>query len=502
MIPKQPHRIYVPIKEINAEGRIRQDYGVMQDLHDSLTKYGLLQPIVLNQAKQLIAGGRRLKAHIDLGETEIAAVFYETLDEVQLRMLEVEENVIRKDFDWKERVLAITVAHETAKRQSILGGDLKSWGQAQTGELLGLAVGNINNALKLASYIRNGDKDITGAESPTEAFKILLLRKEREAHKVLAGFLSAKSQTGAGITQAEATAILAKAEGGDEFFEATDVDQILGGSGGRVSAPSTGDEMPGGVATNVQPASSINLSQTILKGDSLEMMLTRMTPGFCDHIITDIPYGIDMEMLAQENASAGTKEQIGSIASEHGVVANKEDFEKFLVGSYRVLPDTGYCIFWMDIEHWEKLRDLAISIGFRVQRWPLVWHKTHTCKNQAAQYNFTKTTEIAMVARKGNATLIQPQGSSVWAGSNELERATLGHPFVKPIKLWQWIFNAVALKGQKLYDPYAGVGSMPLAAIESGYLPIASEINDLHFNRLVVNVANAYKQLNPNVVFV
>lgn len=507
-VPKQLNRFYVNINEIDHAGRVRQDYGDMEQLKNSITQHGLLQPIVINQTRQLIAGGRRLRAFIELGETEVPVVFYETFNDVQLRMLEVEENIVRKDFDWKERVLAIAVAHETAKRHAILDTDIKSWTQEQTAELLNSSVGNVNNALKLASYIRLGDKEIIEASGPKEAFAVLLLRKEREGHKILANYISSKTGTGTGITGAEATAILRQAEGGDDFFEKGEGSApviFAGGSGGRVTAPKVGDELPGGASVEagniLQVPTEINLSNTILKGDSLDMMLTKFTPGFCDHIFTDIPYGIDMDMLSQENDSAGTKEQIASVAQEHGVEANKEDFERFLVGSYRILPETGFCVFWLDIEHWEKIRDLATKIGFKVQRWPIVWHKTHTCKNKASQYNFTKTTEIAMVTRKGNATLIQQQPSSVWAGSNEYERSVLGHPFVKPFKLWQWLFNAIALKGQRLYDPYAGVGSMPLAAIESGNIPYASEINELHYNRLVVNVANAYKQLYPNVVF-
>jgi ParB family transcriptional regulator, chromosome partitioning protein len=505
-IPTQPNRLTLPLNEINTEGRIRQDYGDMEDLKTSLKTHGLLQPIVVNQQKQLIAGGRRYRAHQELGESSIAVVFFETLDEVHLRVLEVEENIRRKDFDWKERVLAIAVAHETAKRTAILERGAKQWTQAQTGDLLGQSVGNVNNALRLASLIRAGDKEIISADGPKEALGLLLLRKEREAQKNLAAFISGKATAGTGISQTEANSVLdsvrksLEGTGEEEGFYDRPTSPISGStaSGGTVMAPSLGDEMPGGQTAVAEI--TIPLSRMILKGDSITLM-SQMTPGSIDHIITDIPYGIDMEMLAQDNASTGTTSSINSVADTHGVEANVALFEPFLQASFRLLPDSGFCIFFLDIEHWEKLRDLAYKTGFKVQRWPLVWHKTHTCKNQSAQYNFTKNTEIAMVCRKGNATLISPQGSSVWAGTNEVERQMLGHPFVKPLKLWQWLFNSIAIRGQKLYDPFAGVGSMPIAAVEAGFVPVCSEIEEVHYNRLVVNVANAYKNLYPQVVF-
>jgi DNA modification methylase len=208
-----------------------------------------------------------------------------------------------------------------------------------------------------------------------------------------------------------------------------------------------------------------------------------------------------MDNLAQEQSSGTTKSDIASIVGTHSVHENIRDFKLFLANAYRLLPESGYCVFWCDIDHWEKLRDIAYETGFKVQRWPLIWQKTHTCKNEAAHFNFTKNSEIAMVCRKGVATLITPQGSSFWSGSNEAEKAMLGHPFVKPFKLWEWILSAVASKGQRILDPYAGVGSFGIAAVNAGYLPISIEVDEIHYNRLVVNVANAYKALHPNVQF-
>jgi len=106
-----------------------------------------------------------------------------------------------------------------------------------------------------------------------------------------------------------------------------------------------------------------------------------------------------------------------------------------------------------------------------------------------------------MVLSKGNATLIQPQGSSIWTGGNEDIKSLLQHPFVKPFKLWRWLFEAITIQGQSVYDPFAGVGSSTLAAIEHGLKPIASELNDEHYNRLVINVSNLYRNKLGNVNF-
>jgi len=482
MIPKQTNRLYIPLTDINAEGRIRADYGDIDGLCDSLSKYGLMQPVVINQSKRLIAGGRRLKAHQLLNETEIAVVFYETLNDLQLRVLEVEENIQRKDFDWREKVLAIDTANTEATRDAILHKDFKSWGQAETGALLGIAAGSVNSAVKLAKYIRAGDKEIVEAANAREAFQVLLLRKEREGQKRLAAFITEKAAGSSVVTAKEVEELLHGKDSDDGFFANT-----VGGSGGGVSPPRV-DELPGqsGPATRVS-TQSIPLTTLVQKGDCFTLM-SAMPPESVDHIITDIPYGIDMENL----------NNVETVKAEHDVASNVDDFNDFMAETYRVLRSNAFLIFWCDVHHWEKLRDAAYAVGYKVQRWPLIWDKTSPCQNNAAQFNWTKSAEVAMVCRKGTPTLLQAQSRSVWSGPNTND---LDHPFAKPTLLWQWLLRAVALPGQTILDPYAGVGSLALAAIPLGLVAVSYEINEHHYNKLLENVQNAYKKLDPNIVF-
>src|SRR6478736_6921227 len=164
IVPTKPGQLLIKIADIDMSGRIREDYDLNDEFLTSIKTYGLIQPIVLNHENKLIAGGRRTEAHKALGETEIAYVVYETLDETQLRILETEENIQRKDFNWRERVIGVVTVHETAKRRAILEQGATDWTQKQTGELLGIAVGNVNNYIKLATLIRAGDKEILACD--------------------------------------------------------------------------------------------------------------------------------------------------------------------------------------------------------------------------------------------------------------------------------------------------------------------------------------------------
>ena len=50
------------ISKIKLKKRIRKDTGDMKSLMDSLVKYGLINPVVVNSKYELLAGRRRLLA--------------------------------------------------------------------------------------------------------------------------------------------------------------------------------------------------------------------------------------------------------------------------------------------------------------------------------------------------------------------------------------------------------------------------------------------------------
>lgn len=59
--------------EIIIKDRYRKDLGNLDELTESIQSYGLLQPIGINNEKELVFGYRRLRACEKLGNEEIEA---------------------------------------------------------------------------------------------------------------------------------------------------------------------------------------------------------------------------------------------------------------------------------------------------------------------------------------------------------------------------------------------------------------------------------------------
>jgi DNA modification methylase len=461
--------------------RVRSDFGDLDNLARSIAEHGLVQPIIVTSNHTLVAGERRLRAHKKLGYEFIKAVYIEVLDEGHKTILEATENLIRRDFDWKETVLAIDKVHRLKSNENALQGE--AWGVRETGRLLNSSKSNIGRAVFIATYLRANDPEICKADNLKDAYAILLKRKEDELSAALV-----KQSTPKQVAQVTALKKEVADIGDEEFFATGGGTGFTPGIAGLVGS----DERPPD-ATGGRVAVDVPLSRMFFHADSVTFCKTQPAESY-DAVITDWPYGNDPEMMSD------LKDFI-DIEAEHQVDYCKKLHADIVGPIYNLLKPNGWFITWTDPDVWEYDKQLCLEAGFSVQRWFLVWHKTSACGNKAANQNFTKNHEIAIVCRKGTVTLIRPQASSVYTGGNDAEAKALGHPFCKPFALWEWLYNATCLRGASVLDPFVGRGSSTIPAIRFGLRPTGVEVNDKHFASLNVNLQNFYRLLDPTCTF-
>lgn len=503
----KPNLLSLPLSSILVEDRQRLDLGDIDSLAESLRINGQIQPILVDNKNRLVAGGRRLAAATKLGWTHIHAVQRDTMTEDQLFILELEENVQRKDMDWQEKCLNIAKIHSIKSREKAL--DLESWGQRETGAMLNESAANINFNLKIAKKLQAelgpDNKPIEGARfwkcsSLADALKLEMRDKEDALRAELlkrqqSNIVSFEEETvdmGEFDSDSPATAP-APIEGEKEAAHTQYLKNPL-------NPPDKFEEYWQSRLATKQASKTIKLSNRFFNLDSIQFMLD--CPNRFDHIITDIPYGIDMEHLNQNNQHGGMK-NIDIVEDLHDVQYNEDLFSRFFKAAFHCTKDHSFVITWCDQAQWQRMYDLAVEAGFAVQRWPIVWHKTYQAMNNCIAYNFTKDIEIAMVCRKKGATITaQPQTCVISTGRDEL-CSSLGHPFAKPFAVWEFLAKAVALPGQTILDPFAGRGSGPISFLQMGYNAFGVELDKDHYAALLENVKNLhYLKLDPTLTFV
>jgi ParB/RepB/Spo0J family partition protein len=124
----------LPISSIAIINRQRReiDQKKLLELAESIKTHGLLHPIVVREpfASELdsvgtaryvlCVGGRRLAAHLLLGQTEIESNLKTDLDALSAKIVELEENIARANITWQEEVDARAQIHEIRVKQNPL----------------------------------------------------------------------------------------------------------------------------------------------------------------------------------------------------------------------------------------------------------------------------------------------------------------------------------------------------------------------------------------------
>lgn len=529
----------IPFHSIIEGDRARnlKKYGDLGPLKDSIKEIGLIQPIVVSQrvavdkenkladpegyVYDLIAGGRRYRAMkamhtealhhgVTLDPTRLGFIFQHEVPDHVRKEAELDENLHRLEMDWIDSALLIADIHDAKRAAAFADG--KRWGLRQTSALLGKGFGksNVNIALIAAKQLRAGDTEIMACESLTHAMQVILKRNEDKAlaelqkrtlPKAAPSVMSGPLDSTASFLDTLNVSLTKKPIGGDPTCIAnTDSSGPTAQHAKDNSTPAIASP----AATKVQPSVAaekvrVPLSTMFKLGDFRNLL--RVDVVQVDHIVTDIPYGIDMDNLDEK--------QVASVKAEHNVEENVALMPEFLQLSYRALRPGGFCVFFYDLDHHEKLQGWAKDVGFRVQRWPFVAVKTSPCQNNAAAYNLTKNYEVAMFLRKDEKSVLRHDpkftlNNSSWKEYNfKAERDLYSNPFAKPFQLWKDIYDMISFPGQSVLDPFCGEMSACRAAANCGLVPYGIEINEKHYNRGLEHMKAVYALIHKgNVEFV
>ena len=466
--------IQLPLSAVTFGERMRQDYGDIESLVDSILEKGIIHPPAITQRGEeyiLVAGGRRTTAYKAIFAkyperfpTFTFTLLPGTITDAELRLLELTENVDRKDMTWQERTLNMCEAYELLSKEARKKG-VKAI-QKFVGKELKVDQGYISHAVILATELRKNNPVVCEATSFQDAYRALLSQRKDELN---AAYL-ARQKAAKGPETPLADSENSEGEGSPDKDSGENESPLDGPICEKEHAPSS-------VITREE------LSRIYHHGDCLSVM-----EGMKNHfnaIITDPPYGIEMSNLKGNNTER--------VADTHIVADNLTLLEGFIPAAYDCLRDNGFLVMWCDSVHLSRLTNLAEQAGFKVVRWPLVWCKTSSCYNNAPQYNPTKSTEFVFVARKGNATLTKPMTSNFFVAPNERHAS---HPFFKPAEVWAWLFSYFTQPGDAVLDPFAGEGSSLIASFQAKCVPTAIEIDEKHINNALLTLPALTSKLN------
>ncbi len=123
---------------IIGDARQRQELGDLTSLAASIRQNGIHNPILVDDENVLIAGERRLTAATMAGLSTVPVLRKSEITPDRAYLIELEENVHRKDLEWHEKTFAIFTYHQMKKEAD------PEWTQEHTADCLGVVTSQIN----------------------------------------------------------------------------------------------------------------------------------------------------------------------------------------------------------------------------------------------------------------------------------------------------------------------------------------------------------------------
>ncbi len=426
--------LIIPHDSIEVGERFRKDYGDVDELSNSIKKQGLIQPLAVTKNPNpdsvkpylLLAGGRRHKA-LELADfTDIPVrLFSRSMNELELRSIELAENLYRKDLEWTEQIALQRKIHDLQIEihgEKFHKHDTEGWGLADTAELVGVSVSSVSKDVSLAKAVEAVPELFEDCGSKSDAAKIL----KQVGEQMMQAEMLKRAKT---APTASAKKALLDCYINEDFF--TGVKNI--------------------------PDKSINFVEL------------------------DPPYAIDLHKA--KRTENGNLDAYNEVAAVEYLTFMRKVFDE----CYRTMTEHSFMIVWFAPEPWfEPMYQTIISAGFTANRLCGVWAKP-SGQTKRPETNLANAYEMFFIARKGKPALAQ-QGRSNLFNFNPVAGQLKIHPTERPLELIQEILQTFCTPGSRVLVPFLGSGTTLLAASTLQMSGIGYEISKEYKDRYIIKV--------------
>lgn len=434
---------------IVSENRIRRNFNQkeIEDLANDIAKNGLDNPPTLrtiigdtelsssddDTSYTLVAGERRLRAITQLQDKNIEFkcdglnikpglcpfVLLEDISSVDALEIELHENLLRTDLDWRDEERARAQLHELRQKQvkdvsenTDDSAKTKPWTIKDTAKEVSTLSGTSQShaeritarSVRLADHLDN--PLLANAKSAKEAEKLVLRQIEGEFRAKL-----------------------------------------------------------------MEVQTDKDLNHRLILGDFRDNNLD-LPENYFDLIIADPPYGIGAESFGDAAQTTHTYEDSRENAiSVAGSILGR---------GYNLCRDKAHLFLFCDIDYFTDLRDWAENEGWKAFRTPLIWHRPGRGHIPWGPNSFRREHELILYCTKGEgAKLLELRPDVLEARPGAAVDQESGHAARKPVKLYFMLMIMTLIRGSgKILDPCCGSGPIFPAAEKEKHEAWGIEIDE------------------------
>ena len=425
----------VPISDIkiNRDDRQRQPGEAevnVDDLLESVRKNGVLTPILLDDDMTLIFGERRLTAARKCGHSDILARFASELNPIQRQIIELEENIKRKDLEWHEAVDAVGRIHQLYRDED------PDWTQGETANALSMTHGTVSMYLRV--WESRDEERVKNAGTIREAYNAISRMEKRAMGDALAEILEVTNEI---QPQQDTPQVI------ERLPEVAD-----GASPERVVLPAASGPKA--------PPAGPTPDQSILHESFLTWAPTYSGKKF-NLLHCDFPYGVglfDGELAggARHGGYDDTAETYWTLVD---CLCNNLD---------RLFAVSGHIMFWLsaddEIVQQTRTRFAQLAPSIEWHKFRLVWHKTDNAGIAGDHRRHPRHVyESCLLGSRGRRQIVKIM-SDVYGAPTDKKL----HVSTKPEPMLKHFMSMLVDDNTRLLDPTCGSGAALRAAEELG----------------------------------
>lgn len=195
-------------------------------------------------------------------------------------------------------------------------------------------------------------------------------------------------------------------------------------------------------------------SHTLLKGDSLELMVSLANESF-DVILTDPPYGIE----AQEFGDSAGKTK-GAHQYDDSYDSWRQMAAELSINAFRLAKPQAHAYVFCDLDNFHELADYMRVAGWEVFRTPIIWFNPTAMRAPWPTMGPQRKWQSILYAVKGKRPVTKLYQDVITAPSD----INLNHQAQKPVALYEDLLKRSIRPGDTILDPFCGTGTVFPAA--------------------------------------
>lgn len=435
------HTVKINKIKIERDDRQRAELTDIDELAASIESVGLLQFPVVADDMTLVAGERRLAAMKKLGWKETPVLLLSELDPFQRQVIELEENIKRRQLHWQDEAKAVHKLHRWKAKEE------EHWQLPDTAGVLGVGTAHIARCLAVAEALHRGDNHVLEATSIRAAYNIV----DRDMRRKIDTELSQMEH----LFEDEE-------EEGDE--------------------PSLPNVLPARPEVK-EPTGVRSAKKDILQGNFLEWAPQYSGKRF-NFLHCDFPYGINHDRSDQGGSRKRT------------AYADSRDLyfslcECLCDNLDKILYPSAHVIFWFSMGYYRETLELFnAKSNLVVNPFPLIWMKSD---NKGLlpdpERGPRRIYETALFMSRGDRKIIKAVSNAYAAPTNKAEAQHLSE---KPEPVLRHFFRMVVDDLSEMLDPTCGSASAINAAESLGAKRVLGiELDKEHHETACQNVDRA-----------